>query len=138
MSRIKVVVVFRADASGFLAKARQFAAQARSAVDSAHHDAALLNAVHAAISGADAVAVAIGGRRSADPDHLRVADLLDELADDVEGMKVRTKQLRALLKKKHSVAYEARPTTAREAMDGVERSERFVQWAAQVVESTKL
>jgi hypothetical protein len=47
-----------------------------------------LNAVHAVISAADAVCVALSGRRSADPDPQRAADLLEEIggkSKDIKG-----------------------------------------------------
>ena len=63
----------------------------------ARHDACLLNAIHAAISAADAVTVVLAGRRSADPDHQRAADLLEEMGASTPASKERVRQLRALL-----------------------------------------
>src|SRR5947209_20509636 len=76
--RAKTVVTSRAEASVHLGKAEQFVEQARSALEGSRNDAAMLNAIHAAISAADAVAVALSGRRSAEPDHRRAVDLLEE------------------------------------------------------------
>ncbi len=77
--RRKTVQTPRSEARLYLAKAQQFCAEATAAINSSRNDAAMLNAVHAAISGADAVCVALAGRRSADPDHQRAADLLQEI-----------------------------------------------------------
>src|SRR5438132_1522281 len=72
----KVSRVERTEARPYLAKAQQFVAEARSGLQSGRADAALLCAIHAAISAADAVTVALAGQRSADPNHLAAADLL--------------------------------------------------------------
>src|SRR5438132_3611717 len=77
--RAKTVVTSRAEASLHLGKAEQFVEQARSALEGSRNDAAMLNAIHAAIRAADAVAVALSGRRSAEPDHRRAVDLLKRL-----------------------------------------------------------
>lgn len=79
MPRIAVVLVARGRAAVYLRKAEQFCRAAAQEADAERFDAALLCAVHAGISGADAYCVAIGGRRSKEADHLRAADLLEEI-----------------------------------------------------------
>lgn len=134
----KTVTVPRAEARLYLGKAQQFLEEARSAVQESRNDAALLNAIHAGISGSDAVAVALAGRRSADPDHQRAVDLLEEIVGDSEDVGRHVKQLRMLLAKKNVVEYESRPTTTKEAAEAVERAGRFVAWATTIVERAKL
>jgi hypothetical protein len=75
--KVKIIERPRADAPGYLRKAEQFCTAAAAALAADHYDAAMLDAVHAGISSADAVCVGLGGRRSADPDHMRAADLLE-------------------------------------------------------------
>ena len=111
-----------------LAKAREFLTTAQAACKQDHHDASLLNAVHAAIAASDAVCVALLGRRSSDPDHQRAADLLEDVEELEPGARIRARQLRTLIAKKSFVAYEARRATAAEARDGLERATRFVEW----------
>jgi hypothetical protein len=111
-----------------LAKAREFLTAAQAAAEQDHHDASLLNAVHAAIAASDAVCVALLGRRSSDPDHQRAADLLENVEELEPGARIRARQLRSLIAKKNFVAYEARRATAAEARDGLERATRFVEW----------
>lgn len=65
----KTVPVARSEARKYLGKAEQFLTEARAAFDGGRHDAAMLNAIHAAISGVDVVSVALGGRRSPRPPH---------------------------------------------------------------------
>lgn len=98
----------------------------------------MLNAVHAAISAADAVTAALAGRRSADPDHARAADLLEEVAARSGEIKARVRQLRALLAKKNAIEYESRRASAKEATQAVERAERLVAWAVGIVRDAKL
>jgi hypothetical protein len=43
-----------------------------------------------------------------------------------------------LLAKKNVVEYESRQASAREASDAVKRSERFVNWASQIIEDAHL
>jgi hypothetical protein len=68
-ARRKTVKTPRSEARLYLVKANQFPVEATAAMKGSRNDAAMLNAVHAAISATDAVCVAIAGRRSAGPDH---------------------------------------------------------------------
>ena len=76
-----------------------------------------------------AVTAALGGLRSADPDHLRAADVLESIARGSAELHDRANQLRGLLKLKNLVEYEDRRVTAREAETGFKRAERLAAWA---------
>lgn len=128
----------RPEAKLYLAKAKQFSTEATAAMKGSRHDAATLNAVHAAISATDAVCVALAGRRSADPDHQRAADLLQEIGGKSKDVINSVKQVRMLLAKKNVVEYESRQASAKEASDAVKRADRFVEWASQTVEDAHL
>lgn len=134
----KTVPVARSEARRYLGKPEQFLTEARVALDGERHDAAMLNAIHAAISGADAVSVALGGRRSADPDHQRAVNLLEEIARGSGAIGARARQLRVLLARKNAIEYESRRATAKEAGDTVERALRIVAWARQTVDQAKI
>jgi len=136
--RPKTVSVSRADAGLYVAKAEQFVTEARLALEGSRADAAMLNAIHAAISAVDAVTGALSGLRSADPDHQRAVDLLEEVASRSEEIKARVRQLRQLLARKNMVEYEARRATAKEARDAVERASRIVDWAALTVRRARV
>jgi hypothetical protein len=138
MARSKRVSVPRGQSRAYVEKAAQFLTAARDAADRSLHDAAMLNAIHAAISAADAVTVALAGQRSTDPDHGRAADLLDEVGGGSSEMKSHARQLRQLLGRKNVVEYESRRAAAREAVDAVTRADRLVAWAIRVVEAAKL
>lgn len=128
----------RSEARLYLAKAEQFATEATAAMEGSRYDAAMLNAVHAAISATDAVCVALAGRRSADPDHQRAADLLQEIGEKSKEVTNNVKQLRMLLAKKNVVEYESRRCSSREAAEAVKRAARFVHWASQTIEDAHL
>ena len=133
----KVVKIPRSGSRTYVTKAREFADAASVLLDRGHNDAALLIAIHAGISAADAAAVALAGLRSADPDHQRAADLLESAARGSEDVRTRSRQLRSLLQKKNLVEYESRRSTSAEARDAVQRADRLVAWAEQTVRGAK-
>ena len=100
--------------------------------------AALLDAIHAAISGTDAATIALAGVRSTDPDHQRAADLLAEVAGSAPDSRERARQLRTLLARKNTVEYESRKASVKDARDGVERASRIVDWAKEVLAKARL
>lgn len=128
----------RSEARLYLAKATQFSVEATAAMKGSRNDAAMLNAVHSTISATDAVCVALAGRRSADPDHQRAADLLQEIGGKSREVINSVKQVRMLLAKKNIVEYESRQASSREASEAVKRATRFVNWASQIVENARL
>jgi len=134
--RGKRVAVSRHEAQLYMGKAEQFLQEATSAIHASRSDAAMLNAIHAAVSAADSVAVALAGRRSSDPDHTRAADLLEEVAGASGEVRTHARQLRALLARKNAVEYESRRATAKEAADAVARATRLVEWARGVVRTS--
>jgi hypothetical protein len=138
VARGKTVPASRAEARLYLAKAQQFLEEAGAALQGARNDAVMLNAIHAAIGASDAVTTALAGLRSADPDHQRAADLLEEVAAGSTEIKTRARQMRQLLARKNIVEYESRRATAREARDALQRAARFVGWAEETVRSAKV
>lgn len=137
MNRPKTHAVDRARSRTYLSKAEEFLLTAEAAVADRRHDAALLLAIHGAISATDAVTAALGGLRSADPDHLRAADVLESIARGSAEIHDRANQLRALLKLKNLVEYEDRRVTPREADTGFKRAERLAAWARTQVERSR-
>lgn len=133
----KTVQIGRKQAKDYLSKAEQFLQAALRARGSAMHDAAMLSAVHAAISAADSVTVALAGVRSADPDHRRVVDLVQQVVGSGRRSE-RAKQLDQLIAAKNSVEYESRRATAKDADQAVKRAERVVLWAREEVERARL
>lgn len=137
MPKGKRVRLDRRQAGAFLTKATEFLEAANASALAGRRDAAMLDAIHASISAADAVACALAGVRSTDPDHSRAADLLEEIGPKGE-VATHARQLRQLLAKKNAVEYESRRTKAAEVKDSLKRAERFVEWARGIVAAAKL
>ena len=138
MAKGKTTQVRRGEARLYLDKAVQFIEQARSGLDADRNDAALLDAIHAAISSTDAATVALAGVRSTDPDHQHAADLLEEVAGSAPEGRERARQLRTLLARKNTVEYESTKASVKDARDGVERAGRIVDWAKDVLAKARL
>src|SRR3989442_14040558 len=138
MAKGKTTQVRRSEAKLYLDKAVQFIERARAGLGAGRHDAALLDAIHAAISSTDAATIALAGVRSTDPDHRRAADLLEEVAASAPEGRERARQLRALLTRKNTVEYESRRASVKDARDGVERSGRIVDWAMEVLAKARI
>ena len=109
----------RRDAPVLLQKAEEFLRTSVRAEEAGDRDAAMLASIHAAITANDAACVALLGKHSTDPDHQRAADLLETAGDRGPGAGQRAGQLRALLKKKNLVEYEARRASVAEARDAL-------------------
>ncbi len=119
-------------APGYVRKGREFAAAAKHQLDAEKFDAALLCAVHAAISACDSVCVALGGVRSTDSEHNAAIHLLESMAPNSAEFRHKAGQLRSLLALKNRIAYESKAAKRKEAQDGVARCERLVEWAVEV------
>jgi hypothetical protein len=129
---VKRAKVDRGAARAYILKADEFLASAVAALERSANDAAMLNAIHAAISATDSVTIALAGVRSTDPDHSRAVDLLEEVVGRSSDASGHVKQLRSLISSKNAVEYESRRARSREAGDAVKRARRLVGWARDV------
>ena len=112
----------------YLKKAQEFLRASESALGVGDWDAVGLNAVHAAISSADALLAYYGGVRSTGESHRDVAGLLRQhVQDDQLGSKFQT--LSKVLDYKNLAAYEDREVTEAEARDAAKLAGRFLEWA---------
>lgn len=134
----KIVQASRSQGRRYLHKAEQFCAGAAAELAAKRYDAAMLLAVHAGISSADAYCVGLGGRRSADPDHMRAADLLETVGSNTEAIRERAKALRALISLKNRVEYESMLASEDDATQATKRCDRLVAWAKQELDKAKL
>lgn len=97
-------------------------------------NAAGLLAVHAAISANDAVTGQYGQKRSAGEDHQKAADMLRKVAPTgAREWQLQANMLNRIVGKKNLVAYEGRLISPKEATWLVDRAERFVNWAKEIV-----
>ena len=115
----------------YSAKAEEFLRAAETSLAAREWNAAGLGAVHAAISFADAVLVAVAGVRSKENDHGAVVALLDERVAGFRGASRR--QMVGLLRSKNSIEYEHRLVTEAEAVQFVDGARRFARWARGVM-----
>lgn len=136
MPKVEVVLVAKGRAASYLRKAEEFCRAAAQQIEAERFDAALLCAVHAGISSADAYCVAVGSRRSKDPDHLRAADLLEEIGKSSPPVREKATQLRALVRQKNRVEYEDKPCSTSDASTAVRRCERLVAWVRSELEKS--
>jgi hypothetical protein len=136
-STIKTVGVERVHAKTYFAKARQFCEAAATAYTEDNFDAAVVLAIHAGISGADAVSIGLGTRKCADS-HDRAADLLEEIGSHAPAFAQQAKRLRTLIAMKNHVEYENRRATRDHAEQSVRRCENLVGWAQSELVKAKL
>ena len=121
-----------AQAENYLRKAENHLASALEAAAAERWDTAVLLSVHAAISAADAVCVSAFGVRSISPTHMDQVRLIRELFPDVDEARKASDQLAALLDRKNTVEYEARPSQPNDAQVAVKHADRVVAWARKI------
>ena len=115
-----------AEARRYLTKARGYLDAARLFADE-HADVAASNAVHAAITAADAICCARARRRSRDPDHARAVEVLAFI--DPEA----ARWLQQALAARHRAQYDDRPVSPSEAIRSIRAAEQLVERAARTV-----
>ncbi len=86
-----------------------------------------LNAVHCAISSADALLVFYAGIRSTSSDHLSVINLLTSSVQ-IPEIKSKAETLRKILVKKNLIEYEDRDFIQKEALEILKLTDRFYNW----------
>jgi len=120
-----------AEAFAYLRMAEEFLAVSQRCLEEGLLKAAGLNAVHAAISAADAVCVFEVRERSSSFRHEDAAELL--LGSGAPGAREKAAQLGAVLALKNLVEYESRLLRDGEARPLVKRASRLVEWASGVL-----
>lgn len=124
--RLKTTQVERGNYSIYLNKAREFYETMLQVQKDGRWNAVGLNAVHCAISAADALLVFHLGQRSVDPDHHTVAELMANL--NISEIKNKSESLHKIINQKNLIAYEQRSFTEKEAGLIVKQTERFYNW----------
>lgn len=121
------------EAAAYLSMAKEFQAAAEESAAAGRWRAAGMNAIHAAISAADAVCIFEVNERSNSASHEDAADLLGR--SGAADAKAKANQLGAVLDVKNAVEYQSRPVSVDEAVAVLKRSKRLVGWAATVVKA---
>jgi hypothetical protein len=124
--RLKTTQVERSNYSIYLNKAKEFYETMIQVQKDRRWNAVGLNAVHCAISAADALLVFHLGQRSIDPDHHIVAELMTNL--NIPEIKNKSESLYKIINQKNLIAYEQRSFTEKEAGLIVKQTERFYNW----------
>ena len=124
----------RSQAKAYLQKAGEYLAEANSALKNNSLDSAGLLAIHAVISGADAVTGYHGRCRSTSQDHRDAARILEEVVpEDVKDRSEQINRFGRIVGRKNLVAYEGRHLSAKEASQLVEQAERFLNWVSEII-----
>jgi len=105
----------------------------KDAYDKGNWNAAVVNAVHSAISSADALTVFSKGVRHAGEKHEDVITLLQTIGLDPGTLKTKTRQLSRLLSIKNAAEYEERLMSKSDATSAVKDAERFLQWTKEML-----
>lgn len=117
----------------YLKKAEEYYAAMNTELEQSQWNAAVLCAIHSAISAADAVTVFYQGVRHAGEKHEDVVQLLETLELDRETMKNKIRQLLNLLQVKNAVEYEEKLTFENGAWMAAKNAERFLSWVRELL-----
>lgn len=125
--RRKIVGVDRSQYLNYLKKADEFYFSMIQGEKSEHWNAVGLNAVHCAISIADALLVKFGGVRSIETDHMLVVDIIKQNIN-LKDIDEKLITLRRVLAKKSLIEYDSTVFTKNDAVDIMKQAERFYLW----------
>lgn len=126
--KIKIVEIDRAQYMNYQKKAEEFYLSMLQAEKSGHWSAVGLNAVHCAISMADALLVKFSGIRSISSDHAVAVDLIKQNLN-IKDIDDKLNVLLRILAKKSLIEYDSVPFSKSDASDIAKQSERFYLWA---------
>lgn len=110
----------------YLVKADEFFGMMNESFAKRKFNPAVLNAIHCAISSADALTVFYKGIRHAGERHEDAVALLNTLG--LPDMQSKNRQLLDLLRIKNSAEYEEKLMTEANASDSIKNAERFFKW----------
>src|SRR3989344_1569347 len=110
----------------YLSKADEFFDIMNESFAKRKFNATVLNAIHCAISSADALTVFYKGIRHAGERHEDVVALLNTLG--LPDIQSKNRQLLDLLRIKNSAEYEEKLMTETNALDSIKNAERFFKW----------
>ncbi len=125
--KIRTARVEKAASPNYWKKAEEFRETMNKALAEDQSNAAALNAIHCAISAADALCVHLSGMRSASKDHADAVRLVAELFPEGEGRR-QADRLGGILAKKNELEYQDRLFSHEEAANLAKNAERLFQW----------
>ena len=112
--------------NNYIKKAEEYYEAMNDNYSKGRFNATVLNAIHCAISAADALTVFYKGVRHAGERHEEVVALLNTLG--LQEMQNKNRQLLNLLNIKNSAEYEEKLMTEANASDSIRDAERFFKW----------
>jgi uncharacterized protein (UPF0332 family) len=115
----------------YLKKADEFFEIMKGSFAKRKFNATVLNAIHCAMSSADALTVFYKGVRHAGERHEDVVSLLNTLG--LPDMQSKNRQLLDLLRIKNSAEYEEKLMTETNASDSIKNAERFSKWVKETL-----
>ncbi|UCH88725.1 MAG: HEPN domain-containing protein [Thermoplasmata archaeon] len=118
----------------YLLKAEQFYKTMKLSYEKKLWNSVVVNAIHCAISSADALTVYYLGFRHAGERHNDVIQLLQQLEIDKKELRTKTRQLSMLLSIKNQAEYEERLMVESDANSALKGSERFYSWVKEELE----
>jgi hypothetical protein len=121
--------VDKARSVSYRERSDQYDASARAAAELRHWDAAVGNAIHAAISMTDALTVGHLGMRSASQDHAEAVKLFHQLSFAKKELDDNGSHLSMLLDLKTFAEYEDRRLREKDWEEAERRLSRFRAWA---------
>ncbi len=125
-------------ATNYLKRAEQCRNAAMREQEAEEWDAVVINAIHAAISAADAVCVIKKGVRNAGESHTDEIALLMSIDPANEDIKRAVHHLSSLLSIKTDAEYGDRLSNKRDAEDAIRHSERLLSFARSIVNKHKM
>ena len=112
----------------YLRKAEEFYRSMEQAYHASDWNACVANAIHCAISSADAMTVFYLGFRHAGEKHQDVLQLLQEIDFDLKEIQSKNRQLSSLLSIKNRAEYEERLMGKSDAGNALKAAKRFHEW----------
>lgn len=127
---IKTRIVGKSEYPVFLKKGQEFYQTMFQAEKAENWNAVGLNGVHSVISLIDAILVKYSGIRSIGPDHMAAVELLTSAVTvHLKDREPKAQLAKRVIAKKNLVEYENRDFSRSEALDLINRVQRFHDWA---------
>jgi HEPN domain-containing protein len=125
---IRTRAVSRELYKNYFKKAEEFYRSMEQAYDAGNWNACVVNAIHCAISSADAMTVFYLGFRHASERHQDVLQLLQGIDFDPKEIQSKNRQLTSLLSIKNRAEYEERLMGKSDAENASKAAKRFHKW----------
>lgn len=125
---IRTRAVKREYYNNYLKKSQEFYRSMEHSFEAGDWNACVVNAIHCAISSADAMTVFYLGFRHAGEKHQDVLQLIKEIDSASEEIQSKNRQLSSLLLIKNRAEYEERLMRKSEAENAIKAAKRYHEW----------